>query len=306
MEGMTEYPKRNGWLESYDQIKNDTIKGRLRRSGLRAMHALMRGAGALQSSRPRVQFIFAHHVLRGEVEGFRRIIERIAEQYHVVSYSEAVRRVREGPIDEPLICLSFDDGLKDHLRIGRILAEYGISACFFVCPGIVGAEDPETLVAFADRLGLPVSPVLSWEDIDELQSLGHEIGGHTFTHQNLGEISPQRVREEIHQTFNVLEARSESPVHFAWPYGKFSDIDASAVQEIFRAGFSSCASAVRGCHVHPHGGDSESLCIRRDVFVAGKPLRNVEVFLALNTLLTSRQKNEWPPELNAKQRRRSV
>ncbi len=297
-----EYTKRDGWLESYDQIKNTTIKGCLRGGLLSAIHTLMRGTGALQSSQPRVQFIFAHHVLRGEVEGFRRIIERIAEEYHVVSYSEAVRRVREGPIDEPLICLSFDDGLKDHLRIGRILAEYGISACFFVCPGIVGAEDRKTLRAFADRLGLPVSPVLSWEDIDELQSLGHEIGGHTFTHRNLGEISHQRVRDEVHQTFDVLEARSESPIHFAWPYGKFSDVDASAVREIFRAGFSSCASGVRGCHVRPHRGDSESLCIRRDVFVAGKPLRNVEVLLAMNTLLASGQDNEWPPELNANKR----
>jgi peptidoglycan/xylan/chitin deacetylase (PgdA/CDA1 family) len=303
---MMEYTKRDGWLESYDQIKNNTIKERLRGGLLSAMHTLMKGTGVLQSNRPRVQFIFAHHVLRGEVDGFRCIVERIAEEYNVVSYSEAVRRVHEGPIDEPLICFSFDDGLKDHLRIGRILAEYGISACFFVCPGIVGTQDPETLRAFADRLGLPVSPVLSWEDIDELQSLGHEIGGHTFTHRNLGEISHQRVRDEVHKTFDVLEARSESSIHFAWPYGKFSDIDASAVQEIFRAGFSSCASAVRGCHVHPHGGDSESLCIRRDVFVAGKPLRNVEVFLALNTLLTSRQKNEWPPELNANKRRRTA
>lgn len=285
-------------LEKYEQIRPASLKYEVRSGILSALSPLMKTLSCTYRDRPRVQFVYAHHVLKDEVCKFRKIIEWLNEKFNIVSYSKAVRRVLEGPIDEPILSLSFDDGLKNCMQVGHILAEYGISACFFVCPGVVGTEDMETLEAFADRLSLPRSPVLSWQEIDELQSLGHEIGGHTFTHRNLAGLSEAEVEKEVHKTFEALNAHTSSQIHFAWPYGRFNEINEFSIRTIFQAGFVSCASATRGCHVNVHEGQRKGLCIRRDHFFAGRPIRDIQVFLALNALLPFRQRNRWPNNWN--------
>lgn len=295
--GSTNCQEEFEWLERQEQIGTRGIRSTIR-SGL--LWAASQGLSLKKlfhnNEFPRIQFIYGHHVLDDEVGNFKYVISNLKKEYEFISYSDAVNKILNGSIDKPFISISFDDGLKNCIRIGKILAEYEISACFFICPGVIGNQDSKTLRKFSSRLNLPVSRVLSWEDVNTLQSLGHEIGGHTYSHCNLAEVSQDRMEKEIAKTFDVLKEKVSSPIHFAWPYGRFRHFTERAAELVFETGFDSCASAVRGCHSVVHDGPKSQLCIRRDHFVATRPIRNLRVFLALNALSPWRQKDSWPEQ----------
>lgn len=285
-------------LKEYEQIENESIRSKLRNFVLRRGKKVIHYIENYYHSKNRVQFIYFHHLLNDEISGFREIISYIKSKYSVVSYSEAVRRVLEGPIMEPTICISFDDGLKSCLRAARILHDNNISACFFVCPRFVTRRSDAARVKYSSRLNLPKCEFLSWEDIEEMLEMGHEIGGHTLSHQDLSTLSLQELTKEISGSYEILESRVGPPLHFAWPYGRFNHFTERAARLVFDAGYVSCASAERGCHARVHRESRSGLCIRRDVLVAGRPLFETKFFLALNALFSNRQENNWPDEWN--------
>jgi len=88
------------------------------------------------------------------------------------------------------IALTFDDG--PHPRLTReildILDEYGIKATFFV----IG----QNVEYYGDVL-------------EEVVAAGHEIGNHTYSHQNLRNLTPDALREEIRQTEDGVFGHSE-------------------------------------------------------------------------------------------------
>jgi hypothetical protein len=92
----------------------------------------------------------------------------------------------------------------------------------------------------------------------------------------------------------MLRSRLGEAGHFAWPYGRFSDVSARAVELAFRAGFSSLASSVRGCHVAGTPPVStRDLCILRDHTVAHWPAAHTLYFLARSSASASPADGMW-------------
>jgi peptidoglycan/xylan/chitin deacetylase (PgdA/CDA1 family) len=249
-------------------------------------------------TRPRVQFIFLHHVLRDEVAGFRRMLADLARDHTFVSHSDAVARVRDGRIDKPYLSFSWDDGFADNVLAARMLEEFGTTGCFFVCPGIVGERDVGKLSAFCERrLIFPlVTNFMTWDDMEKLLSRGHEIGGHTMTHPSLGELPAAQAEDEVARSYEQINHRLGKVEHFAWPHGRWVNFSPAAREAVFRAGFTSCASAVRGCHVTASGPDPAALCVRRDHVFAKWPMHHVRYLLARNARASSSADNQWPEE----------
>ena len=265
-----------------------------------ASAAQIRGAIDRALARPRVQFIYLHHVFVDEGSAFRRLLASLAEQHTFIGHGEAIERVRSGRIDRPYVSVSFDDGFADNLRAASMLEEFGARGCFFVCPGIVGEGDPARLEAFcATRLEFPTAtPFMGWDDLERLKARGHEIGGHTMTHPNIADVPAAEARAEIEQSFGVLKTRLGDVRHFAWPRGRWSNFTREAREAVFAAGFESCASAVRGCHVVASPGAARDLCIRRDHVVAAWPLAHARYLLMRNSTEASAADNDWPAALS--------
>ena len=103
--------------------------------------------------------------------------------------------------DEPIVCLTFDDGpVREHaLHLIQILGQHDAVATFFVIGERVEAE--------ADAL-------------KQLQEAGHEIGNHTFTHPNLAKLdSRHQLHAEILRCQEaVIAATGSAPQVFRAPY----------------------------------------------------------------------------------------
>jgi peptidoglycan/xylan/chitin deacetylase (PgdA/CDA1 family) len=273
-----------------------------RRATLSALGWSMKASGVLQGllARPRVQVLILHHIFADEEAEFRELLRTLSRDHSFISYSEAIERAQTGgkPIDRPYIALSFDDGLRNCLRAAAIAQEFGAKACFFVCPGIVGETRETVIRSFCERLQIPPVEFMNWDHLESLRNSGHEIGGHTMTHVNLARISASEAHDEIAGSFEALKRRLGEPKHFAWTYGSFADFTAEAARSVYRGGYSSCASGVRGCH-GPAGrpsanGETSPICIRRDHVVAGWPISHVLYFLARSSRRMSSASGDWP------------
>ena len=258
----------------------------LRHAALSLVTWAWRGLGQMNYwlGRNRIQFLYLHHLFPKDEAGFRRLLDYLSRTHQLIGYSDAVQRLQRGAIDRPYVCLSFDDGLRQNLRAAAILQEFGVTGCFFICPGLVGETDPRRLKEIcATRFSLPPLELLSWAEVERLARAGHEIGSHTMTHPVITHISAQEVIAEIEQSYAILRRRLGTARHFAWPEGRYQHFSAAAAHIVFDAGFQSCASAERGCHVAPLPAPAEAPCLHRDYVSAHWPLEHVLYFLARNS-----------------------
>jgi len=239
----------------------------------------------------RVQFIYLHHIFENEEQDFRRLLAHLSKGHVFIPYFEAAARIVEGRIDAPYLAVSFDDGIRNNLKAAQIMEEFGIRACFFVCPSIVGETDPVKITKFCkEKMHKPPLEFLDWKDIELLLSKGHEIGSHTMTHSNLAALSGDERLHEIKGSFDILKSRIGKIEHFSWPYGEFRHFSKKAAAAVFDSGYKTCASAERGCHVSKAESLKE-LCIRRDHVMPGWPVRHVDYFMAKNSAASTRETN---------------
>lgn len=88
--------------------------------------------------------------------------------------------------------VTFDDGEQSQYRHAfPSLTERGISATFFVTPGLIGTEPK----------------FLRWEQLKELQNAGHSIQSHGWSHRFLTFCSPRQLAHELRASKENLEDR---------------------------------------------------------------------------------------------------
>jgi len=274
-----------------------------------ARHLALTGMASIQAKAttkllavPRVQVFVLHHIFDDERDGFRRLVQSLAEKHALVSYGEAVKLASAPTFENlprPAIAFTFDDGYRNCLNAAEILNEFGVSACFFVCPWIVGETDFGRLARFCrDRLQIPMTvPFRGWDDLAKLRGQGHEIGGHTMTHANLAKLSANELTDEIGGSFDELRDRLDAPEHFAWTYGSYAHCSGAAVRAALGAGYKTIASGERGCHGLDRNPESmgKPLCVRRDHLLANWPVTHVKWLMARNVKMMTPMTGDCPP-----------
>src|SRR5207244_4865640 len=129
------------------------------------------------------------------------------------------------------VCFSFDDGLRQCVRIGQILNEFGVSGCFFVCPSLVGETNSAKLKDICEnRFGMPAMELLDWDEVEQLLKDGHEIGSHTMNPHVLSHLSEWQVQDEVVGSYEFLTHRLGQAKHFAWPEGRFTHFSPTAAR----------------------------------------------------------------------------
>jgi peptidoglycan/xylan/chitin deacetylase (PgdA/CDA1 family) len=106
------------------------------------------------------------------------------------------------------VILTFDDGYKSQYTTAKpILDKYGYKGTFYVVCNYAQKED-------TDRM--------NWNDIQELQKQGHDIGSHTMNHHDLTQIPPYRIDYEVGMSKQCLLSHGINVTSFAYPFAKGS------------------------------------------------------------------------------------
>jgi peptidoglycan/xylan/chitin deacetylase (PgdA/CDA1 family) len=288
------------FFETYAEVKAEMpsgLRGWLRDLALRGLTLThSRAATEAALSKPRVQFLYIHHVFRDEESALRRLLDFLMRQHTFISYSEAVDRIWNDRITNPFIAVSSDDGFRNNLAAGKILNEYGISGCFFINPGITELKQYDDIARHCrDTLFFPPVEFLNWDEVTELKKLGHEIGAHTMKHMDIGATPASQVADDLAACHEIISRRCGEARHFAFPYGRFSNFNREGREACFRSGFISCATAERGCHVGAGRKlNPEELCIRRDHVVLDWKPGHTTYFLVQNARRASPENNFFP------------
>jgi peptidoglycan/xylan/chitin deacetylase (PgdA/CDA1 family) len=104
--------------------------------------------------------------------------------------------------------VTFDDGHESNYRYAPALLEkYGCRAMFFITAGFVESQ--------------PAS--MTWSQVRELASLGHEIQSHSWSHRCLTHCSPEDLREQLQRSREMIEERAGRRVDaISIPYGRWN------------------------------------------------------------------------------------
>lgn len=288
------------FFESYQEIKKikpTSLRDHLRTLALDGLSLTDRFKTVKKDlSKPRIQFLYVHHVFRDEEKQLEDLIRMLSESGRFISYSAAVNKMLTATIDQPYYVISSDDGFKNNLRAGEILQRYGISACFFINPALIDEKNEEIVKRHCwEQLELPPVAFLNWKEIADLQKMGHEIGAHTMRHMNVAKTNADVFRADCEESLQILTAACGPTPHFAFPYGRFFHFNETARKIVFESGFQSCATAERGCHVnHDQPLQKEELCILRDHIILDWKMSHIRYFLAKNSRTVSAFNNIFP------------
>jgi peptidoglycan/xylan/chitin deacetylase (PgdA/CDA1 family) len=127
---------------------------------------------------------------------------------------------------ETIVSLTFDDGNSDNFSVAPVLKEYGAHATFYIPSNQVGR-----------------SSYMTWDQLHMLQNDGHEIGGHTLDHVNVGELEPAALRHEICDDRKNFLDHGFSPISFAYPFG---GLNQAAKQMVRQCGYSDARTIAAG------------------------------------------------------------
>lgn len=110
------------------------------------------------------------------------------------------------------VALTFDDGPGEHTgQLMDTLAEYDARATFYVLGQLVG-DFPEIL--------------------QRMDAEGHELGNHTWKHDDLADMSAEQVRQDIARTNEaVQEVTGSEPPTIRPPYGSVNETVSGAVEQ---------------------------------------------------------------------------
>lgn len=281
----------NEFCDSYGTIRRGhwSLRVPLRKATLDLLATTVR---LFDSQESRIQFLYFHHIFPDEKQSFGRLLKALSEEYAFIPYSEAVAKVANGEIDGKFIAISSDDGFLNNLIAGEVLDEFGIKACFFLNPATIGSKDDLSIRQFcSERLNLPPIRFLNWNDVENLMRQGHEIGSHGLSHLNIAQIDSSRAHEEISKSKLILDRKCGKVHHFAYPYGRWSDFSNHNFEQVIKAGYTSCATAERGCHTKQC--DSKIPIILRDLVIASWPMQHVRFFNAMNFHRRANTQAKW-------------
>lgn len=140
--------------------------------------------------------------------------------YHTVSAAALVRFLHSGGTLPPKpVVLTFDDGYKDIWQNAfPQLHRKKMTATFFIVPGFLGTPR-----------------YLTWSQVRYMSARAMDMEAHSMTHPDLTSLSPPRLKKEITQSGQVLQAHLHRSIKvFAYPYGAFN---AGVIAAVLKAGY---------------------------------------------------------------------
>jgi peptidoglycan/xylan/chitin deacetylase (PgdA/CDA1 family)/GT2 family glycosyltransferase len=201
--------------------------------------------------------VLMYHAFGMRDEGDRYVVARraFARQlrllkllgYRPVFFDEVAEDLRAGRLPpRRAVAITIDDGYRDNLEVALpLLRRHGFKATIYLVTGKLGGVND-----WSSDDALKQRPLLSWEQVKEMEGEVVRFGAHTRTHPALPALPSERLAEELRGSREDLTERlGKSVPDFAYPYG---ELDEEVVAAVGEAGFTAA------CTVEPRlAGPSE-------------------------------------------------
>lgn len=134
---------------------------------------------------PANRAVLAYHEVMPESDYSYCVTTSVFAQHMALLDSVAKSGDRKLPVQ-----ITFDDGERSqYLNAAPLLAEHGISATYFVTPGLIGTA----------------AKFLGWSELKTLQNAGHSIQSHGWSHKFLTFCSDAEFAHELLASRQLLE-----------------------------------------------------------------------------------------------------
>ncbi len=128
------------------------------------------------------------------------------------------------------VCLTFDDGYDDLMKVLPILKEQKASVVVFVPTAFIGKQNEwDHAVLRGKRKHLDKA------QIKQLAATGIKFGSHGHTHRDLTTLSDEELKQELEYSRQLLAAVAEQKIEYiAYPFGRY---DARVEEAARKAGY---------------------------------------------------------------------
>jgi len=200
---------------------------------------------------------------------FQEQLDWLQQKFDLVSLEEVQRRMRSGSNDRPTVSITFDDGYADNCTEALpLLIRRKIPFTYFVT-----SQNTINNIPFPHDVAR--NEKLAPDSVDSLKALyqaGVEIGGHTKTHPNLGQIHDKdQLADEVIGGAQELEKAIGCRVrYFAFPFGMHENLNRDVFRLCHDHGFAGVCSAYGGWneisddafHLHRFHGDPRTATLK--------------------------------------------
>ncbi len=162
------------------------------------------------------------HSLTAQLEHLRR------RGWRPLSLDGYLAALDGAPTPRRSFLLTIDDGHESVARVAPLLAEAGVPAVLFVCPGLLGDRARWSAAYPQERL-------LSADQLQDLTGTGIELGVHGWDHTRMSGMDDDALRRHVAEARTALESATAVRARaFAYPYGTH---DAAARRAVAAAGY---------------------------------------------------------------------
>lgn len=153
-----------------------------------------------------------------------------SEKYTTITMNDLVKAIKgENKLPDHPIVISFDDGvINQYENAWPILKKYNFKATFYIFANAPGRNDH----------------YFDFPKLKELIAAGMEIGSHTYFHQDLKKMDPEKLKFELTESKKRLEDNLGVTItDLAYPFGSFDD---SVIAATKAAGYQSARTIFNG------------------------------------------------------------
>ena len=201
------------------------------------------------------RILMLHNIEKKNFQLFENNLKILKKNYNFIN--PKILKKSNYPKGKNNLLITFDDGFKSNYIFAKtILKKLKIKAVFFIVTDLINFDNHNKKLIIKNifpeekLLNSFKYNVMSWNDVRNLEKMGHVIGSHTKSHLRLSDIkSLPYLRDQIIAPINVFKKNKiQKPIFFAYSFGDFSSFNKKCF-DIAKIKYKFIFSGIRGDNI---------------------------------------------------------